>query len=223
MQSREAVAILSVAIVVAMAFVGVGYGLEYSGSSINSDNSLNVTYMQFKLNDADTCTFVFDDITYYRDRAADGTITYKSTKTTGFAPESESFPMKLKIVGIGATNVDTEAKVKLAEIPKSTVSEVPVATIKLQIYSEYTDAEHNTPYGDPIVLTDDTDDTDGYFVIPNGLKTDKDYWCIITVELNELVLKGRTAVEGLPDVVAQPSGTLTFDVVFYATAEAATV
>ena len=219
MQSRETIAVLSVTLIVAMAFVGVGYGLEYSGSSLNSNNSLNVTYMQFKLNDTDTCTFVFDDITYYRDRAADGTITYKATTTTGYAPESQTsnVPMKLWIDGVGATEVDTVAQVKLAEIPTSTVSDQPVATIKLQIYTAYTDAEHNTPYGNPITLTDE------YITIPGGLKTDQNYWCTITVELNTLVLEGRTGVQNETDIVAQPSGTLTFDVVFYATAEAATV
>ena len=210
MQSRETIAVLSVTLIVAMAFVGVGYGLEYSGSSLNSNNSLNVTYMQFKLNDEDTCTFVFDNITYYRDRAVDGTVTYKSTKTTGFAPESESFPMKLSIEGTGATNVDTNAYVKLAEVPE--VSGQPVATIKLQIYYEYTNAETNRPYCAPITLTDQ------YFEIPNGLKTDKNYWCTITVELNTIVLEGSDGQNGANELEAQPSGTLKFDVVFYATA-----
>ena len=194
MQSHETVAILSVAIVVSMAFVGVGYGLEYSGSSLNSDNSLNVTYMKFKLNDEDTCTFVFDDITYYRDRAVDGTVTYKYTST-------ESAPMKLWIEGTGAMGVDTTAQVKLAEAQS-------VADISLKIYSDETCT----------VMMGEIPLNNTYATIPVDLKTsvgdDSVYWCKINVQLKDVIL------EGAEDVVAQPSGTLTFDVVFNATAEA---
>ncbi|AMH94377.1 transmembrane protein [methanogenic archaeon ISO4-H5] len=194
MQSHETLTILSVAIVVSMAFVGVGYGLEYSGSSLNSDNSLNVTYMKFKLNDEDTCTFVFDDITYYRDRAVDGTVTYKYTST-------ESAPMKLWIEGTGAMGVDTTAQVKLAEAQS-------VADISLKIYSDETCT----------VMMGEIPLNNTYATIPVDLKTsvgdDSVYWCKINVQLKDVIL------EGAEDVVAQPSGTLTFDVVFNATAEA---
>ncbi|MBO5599931.1 MAG: hypothetical protein J5897_02690 [Candidatus Methanomethylophilus sp.] len=200
MQSHETLTILSVAIVVTMAFVGVGYGLEYSGSSLNTDNSLNVTYMKFQLNDEDTCTFVFDDITYYRDRAVDGTVTYKHTT-------AESAAMKLWIEGTGAIGVDTVAKVKLAEAQS-------IADITLKIYSN----EACTGECEEVLLTHE------YKTLPVDLKTSTGdnsvYWCKISVALKDIVLEGSDGQDGSPELEAQPSGTLKFDVVFYATAEA---
>lgn len=172
-----------------MAFVGVGYGLEYSGSSLNTDNTLNVIYMKYKLNDQDTCTFEFDDITYYRDRDINGHVTYKYNTT-------ESAKMNLWIEGTGAKNVQNiEAKVKLAEAQST-------ADISLQMYS---DEACTTKLGSAIPLTDD------YATIPDIQVTDNVYWCKISVTLKETVLE------------AQPSDALVFDVVFYATATAATI
>ena len=191
--NHETVAMACAAIVVSMVIVGVGYGIEYAASTYNADNTLDIVYMEFRLNDQGSSTFTFGEdpeqgtgpIAYYRDRAVDGTITYRSNTI-------ESNTMKLNIVGVGATHVNTVATVKLAAAQTA-------ADITMQIY---TNEACTVPYGGPITLTAAESQITG------GLTTDTNYWCKLTVTVKTATLD------------AAPSGSIQFDVVFYAVAEA---
>ena len=191
----DRLALVSVAAVLMLTCVGVGYGLDYTATTLNSNNTLDAKYMEFKLNDQATCTFEFgniagsSDLTYYRDRAADGTVTYKYNYVS-------SEKMKVQLVGTGVSG-GTTAYVKLAD-------ELTGTSLSLQFYTNQACTE-TSKYGSAIVLSDQDQQISG------GLTINTAYWCILTATVETATL------------AMTPSGTIGFDVVFYATAEAETV
>ena len=186
-------ALISVAAVVILAFVGVGYGIEYSGSTLNSNNYITTTYMEFELDGTNTSTFVIPDITYYRDRTPDGTVTYRVVG-------GESEPMQVRIAGTGAAAGNAQAFVKLAE----GLSE---AGLSMQFYYD-DNGECGDACGDLLTLTTNYIQIEDPLIEDGLLKIGKTYWCTVTVTITNATMTSNL------------SDTLSFDVVYYATAEA---
>ena len=168
MQSREVIAMLSVVVVVAVACIGVGYGVQYVGSTINSDNTLKVTDMEFRLNEYSSYSFNFTDVAYFCDRDADGTLHYKEYST-------ESLPMKLEIVGKGSTEVSTMTSVKLGANQNA-------VNLKFQVYTT-AECTPGSEYGSQVNLTS------SYELIDEAIITDTQYWCKIYATFDTNYLK----------------------------------
>lgn len=188
--------IMAICVAAIMACVGAGYALEYSGSTVNSNNNLTAIYMVAELNDMAVSadyTFDFDDITYYRDT----TVTRNTVNNTYKSATGESSMVKLYIRSTGIAPVEPPA-----------VNNVDSLTVKLD--DEYTDATYTmyfydanqTQVGTPIVLTDQPQ----AIIIEGGVAMDTIYYCKVTVAIANATLN------------LNPFGTLSLGVTFTATA-----
>ena len=232
MRNMSILLVLSVAAVIGCIF-GVGYASEYTATTSNTDNTLQATYMVLELNDnavTSECTFNFDDLVYYRDRAViGGTISdvYRFVS-------AESDMVKVWIKSTPTDEVDTTMTVRLRD-PVDTLPVlgeengqpvtvyVDVATIVLQFY-HYVDLTEDdidngdwVPYGDPVTMTDD-DKPVSTGQSPKVFTTDTEYRCKATITLSDEAL--NVAIYGVDSQhPGNGTGEISFDIIFTATAE----
>lgn len=222
----KATILIAASIALVMACVGIGYAVEYSASTVNSNNSLHSTYIEISLEGHSQTvmhTFVFDDLVYYRDRTVVGnTVTdvYKSTTAESMA--------SMFLWRTPADVIETTLAVKLAEpikgIPSDTevddVSGEPIyydaASVTLQFYRYDSSTQSWVVYGDAISMSTaeaqvKQGDSAAIF------DTNTEYYCKATVTVSNPALDA--SLYGIGD---QPSpggvSTVSFGVVFIATA-----
>ena len=221
--------LMAFSIAAIMACVGIGYAVEYSASSTNTDNTLQATYIILELNDnavTAESTFTFDDLVYYRDRTISGnTITdvYRFTS-------KDSDLVKVYLNGTNLNSPVINMSVKLTE-PLDTIPvtmevdgemetvNVPVASLVLQFYELDTEQQEETwiPFGDPITLSTSSQ-TVSQGQSPKEFEPGPtEYRCKATITINDHALD--VANNGIGD---QPGtggiGTVTFGITFTATA-----
>ena len=186
--TREKLATVPLLIILTASVIGMGFGLEYSATTINGGNSLSTTYMLIDLeNENEECRFEFDNLVYYRNRTIDNgvTDTYES-KTI------ESGMMTLEFTG---HNIETGTAItKYVKLSENNTA----AVFKLQFYQ----FQNNDPivYGSPITLSA-TDQE-----IQLELDLEVVYGCKLIVTVNDQTLSQAS------------SDTLSFGVIFNATA-----
>lgn len=223
--------LIALSIAMVMACVGVGYAVEYSASTDNSNNPIETNYIILELKDngfTSQNTFVFDDIVYYRDRVVIGnTVTDTFKCATG-----QSDMVKVYLRHTPSTDeVETVMSVKLnqslgtIQVEETGNSEpvmvnIPIATLVLQFY--WDDPEDGTDdwveYGNPINMSTIAQ----YVTVGDGpeagyaiFNIDTEYMCQATITLNGEYLNQLNSDSG--SGLGDGSGQIEFAMTFSAT------
>ena len=122
--------LLVTAMVMVTVCIGSGAAMEYSASTLNTNNSLQATYIVLELNDNGVTpqqgTFQFDNLVYYRDRV----VTSAGVVNTYYSTSIDSDPVKVFIRSTGdAPSGSMPLTVKLN-------AAVTDATIQIQFFTD---------------------------------------------------------------------------------------
>lgn len=171
--STKGIAIIVAAITVSAVALGIGYAMNYSGSTNNSSGTAYVKYVAIEIDgdspSAINNTFHFAAPKYFAD-----TIISSSNVTTyrHAAYEETSQAVELHITGANTVNLNVDAKLTSA-LPTN-------VTASIQLYSSVEDQDAHVisdPIGGPKSLT-----TDG-FNDPWELICGKYYFCTVTLSI----------------------------------------
>ena len=192
MKGKDSI-LLALSIVMLIACIGVGSATDFNGST-SSTADITPTYILINVGEDPTQSpFVFQGITYYRDRAitVDETTGQDTVVDTYRYNSSTTDPIKFGIASTESGSISSTLKIRLAQACSN-------ATIAIRFFEDQSCTEQGAVTELIVLSTDDC--------TPITLDTNRDYYCKVTLTLND------------SSITAVLSGTVSFSLVFMATA-----